>query len=352
MLLRQCFALLLTLVVALSGCQAHVALGPAKRSEATIAVSSKLQPVDRAVAAATLRAASQTDVPSADAELVRAAQPSDRHATELDGVETAAHETDSAAESLLVSPLPDQPPVPLPEASPPADETFPINLGTALELAGANNLQIALATERVREAVARLEGAEVLWIPTLNAGVAYNTHTGRIQDTRGGVIEVNRESVFVGGGAKLDDVPLNGGAGGPPRLFVDISPADIYFEPLAARQSAAAAQADETAVFNDTLLEVTARYLELLQAQSQIAIADEAIGYAEELARITEEFAEGGIGLRADAERAQAELSDRRRERLEAEERLRVVSAELARLLRLSPSVVLFAVDAQPVPLA
>jgi outer membrane protein TolC len=49
-----------------------------------------------------------------------------------------------------------------------------------LRLAGANNLHIALATQRVRQARARLDAAEYLWLPSLNLGVAYNYHTGRL----------------------------------------------------------------------------------------------------------------------------------------------------------------------------
>lgn len=254
-------------------------------------------------------------------------------------------------ETLEESPGYAEPQLPLPASTAPPSDRYPINLGTALQLAGANNLQIALAEERVREALAQLEGAEVLWIPSINAGVGYNNHTGQLQATEGDVIEVNRESVFVGGGGVLSGAPLTGGAGGPARLAVDISPVDIFFEPLAAGQAVAGSQADEAAVFNDTLLRVTAGYLELLDAQSRVAIAEEAVRFAEELLRISEEFVRTGRGLPADAERARTELADRRREVLVAEEQRQVISADLARLLRLRPDVTLLAVDPQPVPL-
>ncbi|MBI2478360.1 MAG: hypothetical protein HYV60_06880, partial [Planctomycetia bacterium] len=98
---------------------------------------------------------------------------------------------------------------------------------TALGLAGANNLQIAFAVERVQQAVARLDQADVLWVPSLNAGVIYNNHAGRIQATEGDVIEVSRNSLFVGAGAGLGNAPLNGGSGGPARLFVDLPLVDV-----------------------------------------------------------------------------------------------------------------------------
>ena len=251
----------------------------------------------------------------------------------------------------LVLPATDSQDSLLPQTEPPAEDRFPIDLATALQLAGANNLQIALAGERVQEAQARLEGAEVLWIPSIKAGVGYNKHDGRIQETDGIVRDVSRNSLFVGGGLGLSGAPLTGASSGPARLFVDISPVDIYFEPLAARQSRQAAQAGEVATFNDTLLEVTIAYLELIRGQSQVAIAEEAVKNAKELTGLTEEFARTGAGLEADAARARAELASRRRNVLAAGERVQVVSTELARLLRLEQNVTLFAADSQPVPL-
>lgn len=238
----------------------------------------------------------------------------------------------------------------LPDISTDVTGRYPIDLPTALRLAGANNLQIALARERVFEAQSRLDAADVLWVPSLGAGVMYNKHDGRLQATEGDVQEVSRNSLFVGGGPVLSNAPLTGGAGGP-RLFVDLSLADVYFEPLAAQQSVQAADAGQSAVFNDTLLEVTTAYLGLVNAQAAVAIANEAVTNAGQLVQITEGFARSGAGLEADSQRARADLASRQRTLYAAEENLAVVSAELSRLLRLDASVILFAADEEPVPL-
>lgn len=238
----------------------------------------------------------------------------------------------------------------LPEVGDDPAGHYPIDLTSVLRLAGANNLQIALARERVFEAQARLDSAELLWVPSLNGGVMYNKHDGRIQATEGDVFDVSRNSLFVGGGPVLSNSALTGGAGGP-RLFVDLALADVLFQPLAARQSVRAADAEETAVFNDTLLEVSTGYLALINAQTTVAIAHEAAQNAERLSEITQAFARSGAGLEADAQRAQAELASRQRFVHAADENLAVISAELARLLRLDPTVTLFAVDEQAVAL-
>lgn len=249
---------------------------------------------------------------------------------------------------LLPSPIAEEV---LPGISAQSNETYPIDLPTALALAGANNLQIRIAAERVNQAAARLAGARALWIPSLAAGPVYNNHSGRIQDTEGNVLEVSRSSLFVGGAAVLGDSPANGGAGGPARMFVDLSVVDAIFEPLAARQLVRASSADRNSTFNDTLLQVAVGYLSLARAQARVAIAEEATRNADELARITRNFADTGQGLQADADRASIEAASRKRDVWQAREDVAVISAELARLLRLDPSVQLQAADENPMPL-
>ncbi len=232
-----------------------------------------------------------------------------------------------------------------------AEEVHSIDLPSALQLAGANNLQIALARERISQAAARAAAANALWIPSISAGVVYNNHSGRLQETEGQILEVSRNSLFVGGGAVIGNSPANGGASGPARMFVDLSLADTIFEPLAARQLVRATAADRTATFNDTLLQVAATYFALVRAQSKVRIAEEAVRNAEELARITDEFAKSGHGLQADADRALVEAASRRRDVLQEQEDRAVVSANLAQLLRLDPTVQLQAMDEAPVAL-
>ena len=259
----------------------------------------------------------------------------------------------SVIQAAVRSEQPETLPEPLPTPTPEAigQEHYPIDLSTALALAGANNLQIAFAGERVRQAAAQMDQADLLWVPSLRAGVVYNNHAGRIQATEGEVVEVSRNSLFVGGGAGLGNSPLNGGAGGPARMFVDLPLVDVLFEPLSARQVVRAAEADEGATFNNTLLQVSVAYLNLLQANSNVAIAEEAVKNAEELAKITDDFARAGEGLEADAQRMQAELNSRRSDLLRAKESVAVASAELVRLVRLDPAVILVPTDSQVSPI-
>lgn len=251
-------------------------------------------------------------------------------------------DTQTSPESVLPPPATNKVPVDLISMPP---DAYAIDLTTTLQLAGANSLQVAIARARIGEAQALFSQARVLWVPSLQAGVGYNRHDGRIQDTQGQVIEVDRSSVYVGGGAAASGFPLTGASNGPARLAIGVSLADALFEPLATRQTVRREQADSQTAFNDSQLAAAAAYLALTEAYAQLAIAKQSIEYAEELVRITTEFAQAGRGLQADVGRAQAELARRQQDMYRAKERVGVVSAELVRQLRLDPTVILFPLE-------
>ena len=77
----------------------------------------------------------------------------------------------------------------------------PIDLPTALRLANVDNPEIRLARERVREALAYRQLAAAQFLPTLNFGTNFNHHQGTLQDTNGAIINVNRDSLYLGLGA-------------------------------------------------------------------------------------------------------------------------------------------------------
>ena len=263
--------------------------------------------------------------------------------------------TNSPSEAVVVAPASVEDAVVDGDLEPASDTvesaTYPIDLATALRLAGASNLQIAIASERVAEAAARSLGADALWAPSLRAGLGYNHHDGRIQDTRGDVIEVSRESLFVGAGAGIAGAPLNAGSGGPPRLFVDLSLADAIFERLSARRLLQAQQSEASATFNDVLLEVTLAFLDLSQAHARAIAARNDVADASRLVETTEDFLQAQRVPRSDVARAKALLAVHQRRVIEAEEDAIIASAELVRLIRLEPTTALQPNPAEPVPI-
>lgn len=316
----RCFLILLVCVLAAEGCSST----PKRRPIRTVSPPSIEQP-----------SVAPADAPQAVQASYSAA--------------ASGKTTPNEPESLLPPAEAVPPSAPLAEPNAPAPEQLPIDLPATLRLAGANNLQIALAAERVLQARARLEGANALWFPSLVGGVGYNMHQGQIQDTAGHLLDVRRSSLFVGGGPNLGSNPLNGANNGPSRLALGLPLADAIFAPLAQRQLVRAAAAAQTATFNDALLAVSTTYLELVRAQGQVAIAQEAVKNAGELVRLVAARVRAGTAPPADELRAMAEQSNRRRQVFQAEESVRDTSAELVRLLHLPASTNLLPAETQPV---
>jgi outer membrane protein TolC len=193
-----------------------------------------------------------------------------------------------------------------------------------LRLANVRPIDIALASERVEQAAARLERAQVSWVPTLSFGVDYFRHDGQIQDVAGNVFGTSRGSLMLGAGSGIGSnavIGLN----------------EALFGPLIARQVVRAREADEQAARNDSLLAVAEAYFNVEQARGELAGAEDAARRAADLVRRAEELAPG-LAPPLEVSRARAEAA-RRREAVEAaRERWRTASAELARVLRLDPA--------------
>ena len=233
----------------------------------------------------------------------------------------------------------------------PVTGDYPIDLPTALALGGASNLQIQIVRERVREAQSDLDKARVLWLPSLQAGLGYNRHDGRLQATEGVVGQHPRNSFFAGGGVALGDSSVAGGSSGPMRLGVDLSLADVWFERLAARQEVCAAIAARDATVNETLLQIATAYFDLVEASGLQANAELGLSAAEKMLELTSKFAQQGQTAQSEVARAETErglwqqaVEDARREMITR-------SAELVRLLRLDSEVTLSAVEDRMAPI-
>jgi len=222
---------------------------------------------------------------------------------------------------------------------------YPIDLANALGLGGADNVQVRLARTRLFQAQARHLEAKTLWLPSIRLGVGYNKHDGRLQETTGDVIEVERNSLFYGGGFGLGDIPLPGGAGGPPRLFVNLSLADVYFKPLAASQEVAASGAGERVASNDSLTEIAIGYHSLLEAHGRLANAADAREMAQKMVGLVEDFEREGFSSQTEVSRARTALGRWQREVADAERQTVTTSAQLARVLRLPAQVQLVPVE-------
>ena len=214
---------------------------------------------------------------------------------------------------------------PLPQNTPriaDGDTPLPINLATALQLAGARPLDVQIAGRQVAVAAAQYDRARLLWVPNLVVGTDYFAHTGPQQNFSGDIVSTNRNTFMAGFG---------------PNVVFSFS--DAVYAPLAARQDLRARQAIEQAAINDLSLQVAEAYFGVQQARGELAGALLAEKHAVELARRTAELVKG-LAPPPEESRAKVELARRRQVVMATRERWRVASAELARLLRLDPTSV------------
>jgi outer membrane protein TolC len=222
----------------------------------------------------------------------------------------------------------------------------PIDLNTALQLAGVQNPQLMIARQRVVEAAALRQFAAVQILPSINVGTNYDTHTGPLQQSNGNILSVNRSALYVGAGAgavAAGTVPV-------PGVVLEGNIAVGVYRYLTSRQVVAQRQFATEAIRNQTFLQATLAYSELLRAEGHRAVAMQVRDEARRVADLTAAYANAGQGRQADAHRAQTELESRENDIQAAEEAVLTSSAHLCYVLNLDPSVRLHPTDAFVVP--
>ncbi len=234
-------------------------------------------------------------------------------------------------------------------ASPPtllAPEVRPIDLNTALRLAGVQNPQLMIARQRLVEAAALRQLAAAQFLPSLNVGANYDSHTGNLQQSNGNILSVQRSAVYVGAGSGA----IAAGTVDVPGVYLNGNAAALVFGYLAARQFVAVRHFATDAMRNQTFLRTTLAYSELLRAEGRRAVAIQVREEAKKVADLTAAYANAGQGRKADAHRAQTELEERENQLQAAEEFVLTSSARLCNVLNLDPSIRLHPTDAFVVP--
>jgi outer membrane protein TolC len=241
-------------------------------------------------------------------------------------------------------PAPARPPDPK-AVAPLAIKLTPIDLPYALRLANASNPTIALARERVNEALARQHQAAVLWVPNAFIGgnpdapaflPTFYHHDGQVQNAEGAVFNTVKSNFALENGVSLN-----------------LSLTDAIFAPRIARQATAAEAARARTVSDNVQLDVALAYLDCLRAFGALAINAETLSRAQEMLRFAESSDRNGLGkTTADANRARTEFENRQRERIDLEGQAAVASARLAQLLLLDPTVDLVPAERAVVPVA
>ncbi len=155
------------------------------------------------------------------------------------------------------------------------DIRFPINLAAALRLADARPLVIAAAQASAWQAEAKMQQANVLWLPDFYWGFDYTRHDGYGPDL------LNATNVPPGVNAQGQPNPASFGkslqqdvnmmyAGGAFYSMTYLT--DIIYEPLKARQHLNGKRWDIQQAKNDALLKTAQAYFDVHKYRGQYAV--------------------------------------------------------------------------------
>ncbi|MEY4034813.1 MAG: hypothetical protein RL492_2007 [Verrucomicrobiota bacterium] len=194
----------------------------------------------------------------------------------------------------------------------------PIDLPAVLRLAGAENLEVKLAEEKLLEAQAKEAGALWQLFPTLSPGVGYRNHSGRTQAVTGQVFDVDKESLSAGATIQLQ-----------------LEFGEAVYRRLAAKQTALAAGHGVEAQLHRTIQQAVQAYFDLLRAQLALQLHDESVRIARDYHAQVVQGVAAGLAPKADELRASAQLNRSEVRQRQAAEALSRESTRLAALLRL-----------------
>ena len=216
----------------------------------------------------------------------------------------------------------------------PASEVQNVNLAAVMRLAGAQNLDIRIASERLAEAWAQHEAARMQFFPYLTPGFAYRRHEGNIQTVDGQIIDADKESLGVGVAVTLQ---------------LDLG--EAYYKSLTTKKLASAATHAVEVQRQESIWQAVSAYLELIRAKAAVGVASESVRIAEDYGRQVRQAVDAGIAFKGDAFRATAQVERNQVARSDARGKQRIAAARLAQILHLAAKVELIPVD-EPVMLS
>ncbi len=210
----------------------------------------------------------------------------------------------------------------------------PINLAAVMRLAGAQNLDIQIAEQRLIEAQAAHEQALLQFFPYVSPGISFRRHEGNIQTVDGQIIETNKQSLAAGA-----------------TVVAQLELGETIYKALVAKRLASAAQFAAETQRQESVYQAVAAFFELVRTKSARGVAAESVriatSYAGELGRAVE----AGIAFKGDAFRAQAQAERNRLTLRQSEEQQRIAAARLAQTLHISPLIELVPEGGEPAPL-
>ena len=210
----------------------------------------------------------------------------------------------------------------------------PIDLATALRLAGAQNVDVKLAAERATLAEAEHTLARQQFFPWITVGTGFRGHQENIQAVDGQIIDAEKSAVDLGAAVKAQ---------------VDLG--EAYFKTLATRQLVKAAGFASEAQRQDSTHAAALAYLDLVRARANVGVASDAVRITTDYEAQVQRAVAAGIAFAGDAYRIATQLETNRLAHRQALETRRSAAARLAQVLHLDPAVNLLSEEDAPAPL-
>jgi outer membrane protein TolC len=205
----------------------------------------------------------------------------------------------------------------------PTNSVYPIDLPAALQLAGAQNLDVQIARARLAEAQANRQSAVERFFPWMTAGAGYHRRDGVAQAVPAGTISDAHFQSYSPGAALTAQMDLG----------------DAIYKSLAARQLVKASDEALEAQRQDTTLNAAQGYFELAKAGALVEVAQEAMSTSRDYQRQLHLAVSAGIAFKGDELRVQSQTEHYEIVLRQALERQRVAAAELAVVLHLDSQV-------------
>jgi outer membrane protein TolC len=210
----------------------------------------------------------------------------------------------------------------------------PINLATALKLAGAKNLDIQIAQEKLNEAEANHHTALIQYFPWVSPGLSFRRHDGNTQEVGGNIIDVSKQS-------------YTAGATG----FLQWDFASALYQSLLTHQLVKAADEALESQRQLTILSAANSYFDMAYAHSAVGVAEEAVKISDTYAKELHQAVEIGIAYKGDELRVIIQTERNRIALQQALEFQRMTAIQLSQILHLDLLIELIADDAELTPL-
>ncbi|MDO8367448.1 MAG: TolC family protein [Saprospiraceae bacterium] len=208
-------------------------------------------------------------------------------------------------------------------------QTYPLNLETVLQLAGADNLTVKEYQLKHQQALAEQSKAKEWWLPNVYAGATTHYLNGAAMNTDGEIFQsVNRNNLWAGLGIAAE---IDFGKG--------------FYQTLAAKQNVEAANFFSLAERNQVVLKAVETYFDLQAAQLKMGFLQSLVNQSDTLSQQIKIQVDAGLRYQSEYLLSQSNLNHLKIAMLQAKSEWQKQSALLANVLNLESNINLISAD-------